>query len=390
MQRGIWVFMVLVMLAIVALSPDAGAQSIQLPSGIHRKQPFRPSGQEPNWVNRADCLAKDVLTFTVTLRDYAGYELDVWAGNRGVDCTSADNQGDSGSCYQIYGKKADSDSMRVDIAAVDLVARGSDKSYPAVCQGTSSKRSQLSLTFVLVDSDGNMGGKAQVWNNTGYDVSAPKPPTNLSASEGETRIFLDFDPSEDVDVRSYRLYCDPPRSSVLSDGGVKAESVVGAYAEALIEDAGDADAGGGATTDAGTSSKDKKNRCVESTVLAAGADPAATSSLDAYVCGSVVAVDHTATIDHLVNNVDYTVAVASVDELGNVGVLSHPVCDRPIPVTDFFELYRAAGGKAGGGFCAMSRAPNPDVFATMCAFGTLAACAATRRARRDSRTKRAA
>jgi hypothetical protein len=51
------------------------------------------------------------------------------------------------------------------------------------------------------------------------------------------------------------------------------------------------------------------------------------------------------------NGVAYAVAVASEDDVGNVGVLSELACGTPKEVTGFYEAYRAAGGEAGGGFC---------------------------------------
>src|SRR5690348_1935212 len=96
MQRGVFrvvSFVVLVSVAQVALATAARAQSIDLPASMQRKQRLRSESQLPNWVNRADCLARDVLTFSpVTLHDYVGYDLEVWAGNHSVDCADSDNR----------------------------------------------------------------------------------------------------------------------------------------------------------------------------------------------------------------------------------------------------------------------------------------------------------
>jgi hypothetical protein len=61
----------------------------------------------------------------------------------------------------------------------------------------------------------------------------------------------------------------------------------------------------------------------------------------------------TAKITGLVDGVTYNVAVAAVDNSGNVGPASAQECDYPAPVNDFWDLYRDAGGGAGGGFCAL-------------------------------------
>jgi hypothetical protein len=61
----------------------------------------------------------------------------------------------------------------------------------------------------------------------------------------------------------------------------------------------------------------------------------------------------TAKITGLIDGVTYNVAVAAVDNSGNVGPASTQECDYPAPVNDFWDLYRDAGGGAGGGFCAL-------------------------------------
>jgi len=54
------------------------------------------------------------------------------------------------------------------------------------------------------------------------------------------------------------------------------------------------------------------------------------------------------------NGRTYAVAVASIDDLDNEGVLSEVVCSKPFPVVDFYEAYVDAGGQAGGGLCGIS------------------------------------
>lgn len=384
MQRGVRRALLLFLVAAVAnvsLATDALAQSIELPASIHRKQRQRPSSQLPNWVNRADCLARDVLTFSpVTLHDYGGYELEVWAGAHGVDCANPDNRDDGGSCFPVFAAKANASSMTVPIEALDLVARGAEKpDYPGVCNGaTSKKRTALSLTFMLLDSDGDVGGKPQIWNDIGYDVSPPAPPTKVSASESETRIYLDFTEPDDIDLKWYRFYCDPAPGTEHSDGGL-ATLAAGAVSQAIDAEDASADAEAEARSGETDGGGDQGKRCADSTMLAAGADPTAPRSLDAYVCGSMLAGEHTYTVEHLVNGVDYSIAVASVDEVGNVGVLSRTVCEKPIPLTDFFELYRQAGGKAGGGLCSVARRTGATGYRTATLFAALSICAVLRR-----------
>jgi hypothetical protein len=55
----------------------------------------------------------------------------------------------------------------------------------------------------------------------------------------------------------------------------------------------------------------------------------------------------------LSNGNTYVVGVAAYDLLGNAGTLSALACGTPVDVDGFFELYREAGGQAGGGFCSV-------------------------------------
>jgi hypothetical protein len=373
------------MLAFVLSSRLAAAQTITLPTFVDRKQPLRPDGQRPGWVNRADCLARDVLTFyPVTLRDYDELVLQVWAGARGVDCSLSKNRDGSGSsqCWLLYSDTASSANTRVDIPAIDLVARGATTGssrraavvhgkYPDACiDGASDKTTPLGLQFFYVDARGDVVGEPSTWKDAGYDVAPPSPPKSLSGSAGDTRLYVDWTPTTEHDVRGYRFYCDPSRTAIAGDAAILAtappldplsDSRKAAEAGASSETA---EAGASSeTADAGASSETtdggrSKSSCSDSTPLMKGIDPVYPDSLDAYICGSGNSGDHSGMIEHLKNYTDYVVAVAAVDEVGNVGKLSEPVCATPVEVTDFFELYRQAGGSAGGGMCSLSRPPG--------------------------------
>jgi hypothetical protein len=78
-----------------------------------------------------------------------------------------------------------------------------------------------------------------------------------------------------------------------------------------------------------------------------------------FSCGSVAGFQATSfNITGLTNNVSYTVATSSVDAVGNIGALSNVLCEAPQVVEGFSQAYRAAGGTAGGGFCAMGRSSS--------------------------------
>lgn len=60
--------------------------------------------------------------------------------------------------------------------------------------------------------------------------------------------------------------------------------------------------------------------------------------------------------DGLFNDITAAVAVRSVDEYGNRGVLSNVVYATPTEVSDFFERYKEKGGAEDGGFCFIATA----------------------------------
>src|SRR5262249_562616 len=77
----------------------------------------------------------------------------------------------------------------------------------------------------------------------------------------------------------------------------------------------------------------------------------------------------------LQNATMYAVAVAGYDKLGNVGKLSDPTCGTPIPIDDFWDLYRRAGGDGGGCSCSLARTAGWPISAGFTAGGMLGAAA---------------
>jgi hypothetical protein len=88
------------------------------------------------------------------------------------------------------------------------------------------------------------------------------------------------------------------------------------------------------------------------------------------------------TIKGLTNGATYDVVVAAVDGSGNVGPASNCASDYPAVVDDFFTLYREAGGRAGGSFCALQAVGEPTGAPIVgVAFSVLAFTVARRRRR---------
>jgi MYXO-CTERM domain-containing protein len=92
-------------------------------------------------------------------------------------------------------------------------------------------------------------------------------------------------------------------------------------------------------------------------------------------------------ITQLQNSFLYNIAVAAVDNSGNVGPQSPVVCQTPLPVDDFFKVYRQSGGGAGGNFCSLDAVGDPAAssIASAGALGVGALAFGRRRRRRKGR-----
>jgi hypothetical protein len=87
--------------------------------------------------------------------------------------------------------------------------------------------------------------------------------------------------------------------------------------------------------------------------------PAEMQRLDtAYVCSNLLTTSSEWRIHTLQNGIQYVVGVASVDTHGNASPLDLALVQTPIPTTDFYRAYRAAGGGADGGFCSYGQRPR--------------------------------
>jgi hypothetical protein len=96
--------------------------------------------------------------------------------------------------------------------------------------------------------------------------------------------------------------------------------------------------------------------------------------------------DSTFTISGLTNGPPgYTVVVSSVDNFGNIGPPSIEACATPMPVNDFWKIYRTDGGQAGGGFCALEAVGAPASTSVAFAGAGALVIAGLRRRRRTRR-----
>ena len=370
-------FLLIALVAAVAVlwTGSAFAQTVAINEGsIQRSVSFRSTSQNPLWISKADCLANDQISFPLTVSNYGSYQLEVWAGSASDDCRTPEaRRGTTAVCWQVWKGVPTSTGLTVLVSTRDIVSRnkpteggptGPGSGTVEDCEWTEATTApqEVALYFMFVDagSDQQMGGA--IWK-TKFDLAGPTAPNSVSAGIGDTLIVVNWKESTDTDKAGYRFYCDPipgkegEQTNVETfdldaslDGDLDADDGDAAEAggDAGADADTDADTEAGPTTEAGTDggSTNTGSACPTNVLVAN------TAPNEAYYCGSGSGTS--GNVSGLKNGVQYSIAVASVDGVGNVGKLSNVTCATPSPVDDFFKVYRDAGGQAGGGFCAVT------------------------------------
>jgi hypothetical protein len=356
---------VAVAIGLLGWSEPASAQTIETitAAAFDRDTDFRPTQEKPFWINREDCLAQDVLHFELKVFFPTDDNLEVWIGD--TDCrTKAQRTGNDAECWQVYEEPAPDDSFTIDINVLDVVARRPQVGVRA--RGTLADcdeqwASSLSFYFMYVDDTDDVVGNPSIWSETGVDLKGPTPPSNVEAGIGEESLVAKWTASNSIDLLGYRIYCAPRQDVALSslvDGGV-VDAGSGTLVSGLPEAGSPMDAsaatpvaaplpidGSVATADAGTPTVE-----CSAPDLIEGALPGA----DLQVCGEVTSTTATRGVaKNLENGVEYAIAVAAIDELGNAGRLSNVACGIPEEIDEFYEDYRRAGGGGGGGICGVA------------------------------------
>jgi len=274
--------------------------------------------------------------------------------------------------------------------------------------------------------------------------SAPATPGDHKSGAGDTLLVPTWTPNVDPDTIGYDIYIDPIPGQETIAGGIGSEPVLvcpEAGPAAVTPDTGASIEAGTAPAPAtgnqdacvleirGTSSATGAGGVCSSSVLSntnsvifdaatpavpveeAASDDATDTDADlveastATPGGGISMVDpkylykpdpttgitvgamtaSSYNITGLRNDVQYNVAIAGVDALGNVGPLSTLECASPGPINDFWDVYRASGGQAGGGFCALEAPGAPAGSAIVFGGAFTVAAAALRRRRRKKR-----
>jgi len=329
-----WLFASLLLVA-----GAAQAQTLGVPTDIDRHE--ADGNMLPNWINLDDCLKDEVINFgiQVTGMGSQSYGLMAFVGS---SCDVPENRtGTNPTCYRVTeSHTATYPNTTVPVRVRDIIAAVKGTGFATVDGGTGSDPgsnpsgeggagsgtdnglcsgllhpTDFTVYFMLVNSNNEEPTENYMGANWPgqVDLTGPDAPTVNSAGKGENTLVVNWTIDLETPVGemdAFGIYCNPP-------------------------------AGKGPDVDGGTN--------CENGVLVPG-DPPPMENL----CGEAPGTGSSRETNPLTNGVSYTVAVAGRDTFYNVGPLSNTVCETPEPVTGFFEAYRAAGGQAGGGFCAVN------------------------------------
>lgn len=398
----------------------------------------------PEGVNYQDCLDNVRIRFPVQLSgSFTGNDtFEVWAGLSGSDCSDQRDRTSSTSptCWPLATGLPKTLNQNVDIPVRTIMSGIKDKTKP---DDSASICGTVDLTTIAVNFLYFAAGQTST-PSTSHAVSVqvdtvgPSAPTGLSSLPGNTRLIMNWDSisgESGVSVLTgIRVYCDPNHSNSipaacakliaeraavpLSDGGNASttntpdagEGGVTSTADLLVDgscitetnEAGDpvstvCDAGEDSGTDATTSTTPD----VDGTAVGSGGS-CETSNLapttgaftpsaafdECFSCGNITGNTGTSIVattlrgQPLLNNTTYAIAVAATDAFDNVGPLSGLQCNYPEVTNDFWEAYKNAGGKAGGGCDTTSQSPAGSIIV----FGISAAFVLARlRQRRKNR-----
>ncbi|XXX80052.1 hypothetical protein WMF30_14885 [Sorangium sp. So ce134] len=338
--------------ALAAAALAGGARradaTVTISTDVERTGVERRDAENPLWISREDCLTDNDLHFTVTLTGFSTSQaLEVWV-SESQDCTLYSNRDTGTRCRKVWEGSPLDDTMEVTLSA----KRIAEELGAPNCESTRASTGAVPVVmyFMRLESNDQDGPDHAKWETTKMDLQGPKPPTGVEAHPGDGRLLVDFDQNEDEDVEGYYLYCEGEGQASAGAG----EAGAGGGDGGAGATTGGSDGGAGATSggSGGGPTGGGSSGCGASR-LVPGEVPDT-----ALRCGKVGKASRGEAAkfesgEALANGKSYVVGVAAYDLVGNAGPLSELSCATPVDVDGFFEKYREAGGKAGGGFCSV-------------------------------------
>ena len=219
------------------------------------------------------------------------------------------------------------------------------------------ERREKENIYILPDSD-DSGPYPDITNasrEVELDGQPPPTPTLKSVQGGNEALQLTWDPiplTSADDLQGYAVFC--ARGGTLSPFG---NDYRGAAKHSSKENL----CGTGTTAASLTSAEEGLadttlvTQALQSMPSVPGtAAPKPIRDLDpGFLCADFLTNTNSARLTGLENGVPYVVGVAAVDLRGNASPIESATLAWPYPTRDFYRSYRAEGGSAEGGFCAI-------------------------------------
>jgi hypothetical protein len=393
-----------VLLISLASSP-AAAIALDAATGVSYSASHEPIGGE-EYINRLDCETPESFTFTLT-GVVSGNEISVYGRDDDVATCSEEDQ-TAGTCVSLVAKqKATSTSIAISLTAADIANNVMDD--VSSCASASDQGGTATLLFIN-ESDAS---PTPIAYKIRVDTEGPSAgPTTVTATvndSGKLDVKFSGGPS---DADTYKAYCQKSdevgSTSSSSAGGSSGAGASGgtgttggsggAGGSGGSGGTGGTGGGTGGTTSAGgsggsggsmanfysahTGGAGGSSSSTSDTGSDGDGDTSSSCSLDAALtCTSITDVsgltgfeisgEGTITVSGLEDCIVYSCVVTAIDVYGNEGAVSVTGCGMSGPVTDFFEFYRAHGGKAGGGCILTHRAAGhrPGLLALLLGLG---------------------
>jgi hypothetical protein len=339
-------------------------------------------------LGRLDCESRERIRFQLNWRgDGTTFNaLQAWIGAQASSCTemSTRHPATNAVCWPIESAVVNGQRVTWMDNDFQIEARFLVDPLGGNCAAPQTSRGTINTNFLsllVVSSAGaTLGGMAV---GIPFDLDPPSTPTSVSARPGEGSLEVrwsypvatnlvdasttgDASVSATSDLRGFWVLCDPPSSAVASDAG-----------------AGDASLDGSAGLDVpGNVIGDDAGSTACGTGFPAINlyDPAVFSR---YARGGIASASNTSLlVDGLSNGGAYRCVVVAEDLAGNRTMSAPTECVSPVPVTDFWERYRADGGGATIA-CAARAGSRGDAQSPLITLSLAAAALAARRRRRS-------
>ena len=315
-----------------------------------------------------NCVDNEKFVVTVPVTSWGNAQnLNVFATVESdeVDCSDKDSRAiRPGACIDLGTYEPSPPSVTVNVGIRKVINADSAEGC-----AKDLNNAPINLYFLLVGTTSSTLQK-YVYSKLTIDLVGPNAPGNLRAGSGENKLLLKWSVPSDKLIQGYRFFCAPAQAGPVpetandatlpgSEGGAG-----GATLRTLLGAAGLAEGGSQPAAGAGGVSQTEATANGADVATSSGSSDCWTDAFQAedlavdsaYACGKVDSATTTeGKTSWVTNGTEYAVGVAAVDSSGNVGPLSNLACATPQEVNDFYEVYRRAGGRGGGGLCTLSR-----------------------------------